>query len=552
VTATRQTAHPPALGREGAGAAIARGMGGAGWRLVRRHWFFAFLLAGGVGLRVLAAVAYRPALLYIDSSKYLDGVAGTAPQGYRALLRLLDPVGGFALVATVQHLFGLAMGVALYALVHHRPAFGYRAPRWVAALAAAPVLLDAYQLQLEQTIMPDVLFETMITAGLVLLLWRRVASARLVAAGALVLGAAATVREIGAVLVVPAVLLAVTGAGAAGAGARAGVRGRRRAGRGALAAGCFALPVLAYMTGAYVTSEHFGLGSNGPGPEYGRAAAAADCATLVVPAAERALCPSPAQTRALGGIDGLLHSPASPGHTAPVPPGVTRGELLDRFALAVVRQQPARVAWSAARDSVRLFALTRDGDPQVTPITRWQFQTSYPVYPRRYSLAYFTRLAQRNNSGGDLVAVRPAAAFLRGYQLGGGYVPGPLYAAFLAAGVLGGGLGHRRPAGLAGGGRDTGGPAGGGGLAGGGPDTGGPTRGGGLAGACGLVTLAAAVLLVSSDAFEFSWRYQLPAVTMLPLAGTLGLTVLSARFTARPGGDQPHTVPLRGTLRLMK
>ncbi len=307
-------------------------MGGAGWRLVRRHWFFAFLLAGGVGLRVLATVAYRPALLYIDSSKYLDGVTGTAPQGYRALLRLLDPVGGFALVAAVQHLFGLAMGVALYALLRRRGA-----PRWVAALAAAPVLLDAYQLQLEQTIMPDVLFETMITAGLVLLLWRPAASARLVAAGALVLGAAATVREIGAVLVVPAVVFAAAGAGAGW---------RRRAGRAALAAGCFALPVLAYMTGAYLSGEHFGLGSNGPGPEYGRAAAAADCATLVVPADERALCPSPAQTLALGGIDGLLHSPASPGHTVPVPPGVTRGELLDRFALAVVRQQPDRVAWS--------------------------------------------------------------------------------------------------------------------------------------------------------------------------------------------------------------
>jgi hypothetical protein len=294
------------------------------------------------------------------------------------------------------------------------------------------------------------------------------------------------------VLVVPVVLFAVVAAGT-------GAGWRRRLGRAALATGCFALPVLGYMTGAYVTGEHFGLGSNGPGPEYGRAAAAADCATLVVPADERALCPSPAQTRALGGIDGLLHHPASPGHAVPVPPGVTRGELLDRFALAVFRQQPDRVAWSVIRDSVRLFALTRDGNPQVTPITRWQFKTSYPVYPRRYSLAFFTRLAQQNNSGGDLVAVRPAAAILRGYQLGGGYTPGPLYAAFLAAGALGAVRGRRR---------------------------------GGLGGACALVTLAAVVLLASSDAFEFSWRYQLPAVTMLPLAGALGLTVLTTRFTA--------------------
>ena len=161
-------------------------------------------------MRLLAEVAYRPALLYIDSAKYLQGPGGTAPQGYRALLRLLDPVGGFALVAAVQHLFGLGMAVGLYAVLRRRAAFGHRAPRWVAALATAPVLLDAYQLQLESTIMPDVLFETLIAAGLVLLLWRRTASARLVAAGALVLGTAATVREIGAVLVVPVVVFAAT------------------------------------------------------------------------------------------------------------------------------------------------------------------------------------------------------------------------------------------------------------------------------------------------------------------------------------------------------
>ncbi len=497
MTATRHDAREQALSPGGVAPGGARGVGGAGWRLVRRHWIFALFLAAGLGLRLLAEVAYRPALLYIDSAKYLQGPGGTAPQGYRGLLRLLDPVGGFGLVVAVQHLSGLAMGVGLYAVLRRRGA-----PRWAAAAAAAPVLLDAYQLQLEQTIMPDVLFETMITAGLGLLLWRRTASARLVAAGALVLGAAATVREIGAVLAVPAVAFAAASAGAGG---------RRRAGRAALAAGCFALPVLGYMTGAFVAGGHFGLGSNGPGPEYGRAAAAADCDTLVVPADERALCPSPAQTLALGGIDGLLHGPASPSHTGPAPPGVTRGQLLDRFSLAVIRQQPARIAWSVLRDSLRLFALTRDGNPQITPITRWQFQTSYPVYPRRYSLAYFTKLAERNNSGGDLVAVRPAADILRSYQLGGGFTPGPLYAVFLGLGVAGAFLGRRRRS--------------------------------GLAGACALVTLAAVVLLVSSDAFEFSWRYQLPATVMLPLAGALGLTALTAARTAS-GGRGRRTPPV--------
>ena len=152
--------------REATAPVQAAGVAWAGWRTVRRHSLFLLVLAAGLVLRVLAETAYRPALLYIDSVKYLEGSVATAPQGYQALLRLLE-AGGLALVAAVQHVFGLAMAVALYAVLLRRGA-----PRWVATLAAAPVLLDAYQLQLEQTIMPDVLFETMIAAGLVVLLWR--------------------------------------------------------------------------------------------------------------------------------------------------------------------------------------------------------------------------------------------------------------------------------------------------------------------------------------------------------------------------------------------
>jgi len=482
VTITEREATTPVQAR-----AVTR----AWWQAVRRHCLFLLVLTAGLVLRVLAGTAYRPALLYIDSVKYLEGSVTTAPQGYQALIRLLEPAGGLALVAAVQHVFGLAMAVALYAVLLRRGA-----PRWAATLAAAPVLLDAYQLQLEQTIMPDVLFETMIAAGLVVLLWRP--GRWPLAAGALVLGAAVTVREIGAVLIVPVVVFAALT-----------VRGwrpnwRHRVRRGLLAAGCFMLPVLAYLAGTFAVTGHVGMAGNGPSPQYGRAAAAADCATLRLPADERALCPSPAQTLALGGIDGLLHNPRSPGHTVPVPPSLTRDEFLDRFAIAVFRQQPLRVAASAARDSVRLFAPVRDGDPQVTPIARWQFQDVYPVYPRRYSMAFLTRLAHAHGSGGDLVAVQPAASLLRTYQLGGGYTPGPLYAVFLVAGVAG--AVRRRAE---------------------------------LRVPCLLVTLSAVVLLAGADAFEFSWRYQLPAVVLLPLAGALGVTALiwgRASRSAAPSG----------------
>ena len=226
--------------REATAPVRAPGLAWAGWKTVRRHSVFLLVLTAGLALRALAQAAYRPALLYIDSEKYLEGSVATAPQGYQALLRALEPLGGLALVAAVQHTFGLAMAVALYAVLLRRGA-----PRWVATLAAAPVLLDAYQLQLEQTIMSDVLFEVMITAALVVLLWRPGPwPVAVCGSGALVLGAAVTVREIGAVLIVPVVVFAALT-----------VRGwRRRAGRAALAAGCFVLPVLGYLTGTFVVT----------------------------------------------------------------------------------------------------------------------------------------------------------------------------------------------------------------------------------------------------------------------------------------------------------
>ena len=121
------------------------------------------LLLAGLVLRVLAQVAYRPALLYIDSLKYLyNAWPGTDPLGYKGVLKAILLVGNLQVVTAVQHLVGLAMGVAIYAVLLRRGV-----PRWLAALAAAPVLLDAYELQIEQTIMPDVWFEALLLAGLV-------------------------------------------------------------------------------------------------------------------------------------------------------------------------------------------------------------------------------------------------------------------------------------------------------------------------------------------------------------------------------------------------
>ncbi len=53
--------------------------------------------------------------------------------------------------------------------------------------------------------------------------------------------------------------------------------------------------------------------------------------------------------------------------------------------------------------------------------------------------------------------------------------------------------------------------------------------------ACLLFFLAGAAVLIVSDVFEFSWRYQLPALVTLPAAGALGITAIVGRL--RPSGQ---------------
>ena len=102
----------------------------ARWRaavpaILRRHWLAAALLAVGLVLRVLTELAYRPALFYIDTTRYLYNAEGMDPVGYKGPLRAILLVANFNAVAAVQHLLGLAMAVVIYLLLLRRGV-----PRW--------------------------------------------------------------------------------------------------------------------------------------------------------------------------------------------------------------------------------------------------------------------------------------------------------------------------------------------------------------------------------------------------------------------------------------
>jgi hypothetical protein len=120
--------------------------------------------------------------------------------------------------------------------------------------------------------------------------------------------------------------------------------------------------------------------------------------------------------------------------------------------------------------------------------------------------------------GGQPSVIRPLAQALRDYQLHGGYTPGPLLAVAALAGLAGScmfGFLRREHA--------------------------------ATAAACLLITATATILLLASDAYEFSWRYQLPALVLLPPAAILGAAAITAALRSaapkRAGAPELNDLP---------
>lgn len=471
---------------------------------VRTHWLAALFFSLGAGLRLLAQFSYRPALFYIDSVKYLYTSDGNDPEGYKLPLRAILAVANFDAVIAVQHLLGLAVAAGIYLLLLRRGV-----SRWLAALAIAPVLLDAYQLQQEQSVMPTVWFEALVVAAAMVLLWQPEPGWRRVLAGGLVVGASATVWQAGEALIPAAAIFMIV----------AGGGWRRALGKAVVLVAGAALPILAYCTGSYLLTGNFFLSHQGVTSLYGRTAAAVDCATITLTPAQRHICPSAAQqARGDNWLEFGTYAPVQSDYRN-LPGSVD--SLITSFNDQVLRQQPLRVAGAYLRDVGKLFALTRDTAPGDPPISRWQFQASFPYFDNHATPAIVDGAVRR--FGGGLPAVwRPGATALRAYQLHGGFTPGPLLALAAVTGLAGSLAALRRRL-----------------------DP--QTRQ--LALACLLFFASGACVLLVADLFVFSWRYQLEALVTLVPAGALGITVITRLVLARrttwlrrpAGAGQPAT-----------
>ncbi|GIH27261.1 hypothetical protein Aph01nite_55710 [Acrocarpospora phusangensis] len=377
------------------------------------HLWFGGLLLAGVVVRGLAVLGYRPVLwFWADSFAYLSSAIDlrplpSRPSGYSLFLWFFDSVQA---VVVVQHLMGIAMAVAIYALLLRA---GLAA--WGAALASAPVLLDVHQVQLEHLMMADLLFTFLVVAAVALLVWRPGAWA--VVAGLALLGAATVTRTLGLPLVVVAVVWLLL----------------RRANWRAVGAGVLAAAVVVggYATWFATVHGSFGLGGSNVWM-WSRTMTFANCRVMDPRPELAVLCPEAGPRLA---APAYIWDPSSP----LVRSGAAKEELTGEFTSLAIRSQPVDFLLAGLGDALWAFEWNRRIYPSPGPQSAYVFPDSVRPFSDKVASAGRTATqltVQYQGSSGETAVVEPYAGWLRAYQEQG-YLRGPFLAAILLA-ALGG------------------------------------------------------------------------------------------------------------------
>lgn len=461
-------------------------------RLLAEHGPILAAVVLAVVIRAVVQAAFWPAFIHGDSPAYLMLIDQLEPfpdrpVGYVLLLlyplaRVADHV---ALVAIVQHVLGLATAVVLYALVRR-----WGVGRWLAVVATLPVLFDYLQLNLEHSVLSDVLFELMVVGGIAVLSWRRRLSVPSALVGGLILGASVIVRLVGEPLILAGIVFCLL----IGTGWR-----DRLLTTVAVTIG-FLIPLGAYSSwyhhehGIYALSQFSGKSL------YLRSTSFVDCSKISVPDYQRVLCPPEPVGERRDPTDYVFHDTDTIPELHP-PPGTTADQALRQFAFAAIRAQPLDYAHIVVRDFFLNFKPTRVDDYEYDTAHKWGFDDYVDLEPTSW-----TGPAFEAHGGEQQQTTQPFADALVRYQKYG-YLPGPLLLVCLLLGLVGAvGVGRARTSGL----RSV---------------------------TFLLLATGTGLILVPDVTAEFVWRYQLPAIALLPAAAVLafsGLRGLPARDAAGP------------------
>jgi hypothetical protein len=403
----------------------------------REHAPFCSVLLVAVIARLIVVLGYPPALWFDDSLPYVRAALHPSPYrvrpvGYSFFLVSLEPFHSVWLVTAVQAIMGLAMGTAIYVLLRRHGLAG-----WLASLAAVPVLVSAYELQMEHFVLSDTLFGLLVTIAVVMVLWQPVPSVRVCALVGLVLAWAALDREQGVLLAIPFGLYLCA-------------RLARRVSVPRLLAGItamsvtLAVPVFAYGWWFDQVNGSFGLTSSTGVFLYSRVSTFAECPVMKPPADERWLCiPAPPARRP--DFNFYAWNAMSPINVKP--PGGSEvdrevNSLATNFALRAIEAQPAAYLMAVWQ------SITKNFEPQLTDSAAWfslrnyEFPAATPASLRAFAganreLPYY-RDGYAYNGGRDPSTrmVRPFAGWIRAYQR---YVllPGPLLALVVLTGLTG-------------------------------------------------------------------------------------------------------------------
>ena len=401
--------------------------------LWRHHRLFTILATLSLVPRVLAALAFRPAMLTSDSFLYMNEAAKgklgvIRPSGYSLLLDVLQPLPHTLLaITTVQHIMGIGIAVIVYAVLRY-----WGLPGWGACLAALPILFDPREIALESYILPDTLYNLMLVAAAALLLTRRTPRLWQCAVAGFLIAYVSVLRGNGVPLaVIFAVFILI-----------------RRVGWQAVtaAAVAFGVPFLTYVFAFNLQTGHFNIAESEGLFLWSRTTSFANCAIIKPPKDLAPLCPNREKSVAPVGptpawsVNALLNAPTPADYLwAPDAwwrhdkyPGVNNynNKLATHFAIDAIESQPLDYARVVARDVVLVFV---QNDRPLTKSTM-----SFTVTPHLATLPSYYAADEHRYAGtrSNTYLVQPFAYFLLLYQEPV-YFTGPMFLAVMVTGLVG-------------------------------------------------------------------------------------------------------------------